>query len=133
MRFNRQNRRSFFPSSRSGKRTPFARRRIFLFFWIGVLTVLGLVPLRDFNIGSLDKILHALFSFITVVLFFTGSRERTIFSLIFIGFLVLVCGILIEMIQGFIPGRTSNPYDVLANFIGIAVAVFFLAKRYGKA
>jgi len=103
-----------------------------LFLWSGILIVLAFIPLYDFDIGPLDKVIHVFCAFITVILFFTAFRRKTGSFLILIGGFVLISSTLVEMLQGFIPGRASNPYDMLANFIGIAAAVFLLARHHGK-
>jgi len=114
---------------RPGERFPFEHGTL-LFLWSGVLIVLAFIPLYDFDIGPLDKIIHVFCAFITVVLFFTVSRKKTVPFLILIGIFLLICSTLVEVLQGFIPGRASNSCDMLANFIGIAAAVFLLARHH---
>jgi VanZ family protein len=94
-------------------------------YWLGagvallaVILVLALLPLpAPLPIAQGDKILHVLaFSFLT--LWFLGVFETALAPRV-AGGLVLY-GVLIELLQGLTTYRSSDPYDVLSDVIGIS-------------
>jgi len=98
------------------------------FAWVGIFTALALLPLPAIDLGPFDKILHVGVTFGAMVLFFYGSGKKSIAFLAYLGIILLLYSFAIEVIQGYIPGRTFNPYDILANTTGIILAFFFLRK-----
>ena len=43
----------------------------------------------------------------------------------------LAFGVLIELVQLAIPGRSASLFDLLANMVGLSLAWYFLRSRYG--
>lgn len=105
-----------------------------------IILVLSLVPINT-SMGSgimdfphADKMAHfMLYGLLSFLLLhelnrnFTGKISIILFTLI----LCLIYGGLIEIFQGLIDGRSSELYDLLADFIGsvMAIPAFYLFKR----
>jgi len=95
-----------------------------------MITVLSLSSFEDFDtqgisIPHLDKLVHFFFYFVAAILGVLLIREQTkghlnlSRSIIISTLFVIVYGIVIEVIQStFIPYRSGESFDVLANSIG---------------
>lgn len=108
--------------------------------WALVILILTLTPgkfmpkVEYWNIMSLDKYVHMSIFFIQVLLVLRGAKAlkilttRNYFIYAFIGTLY---GVLIECIQQFIPLRSFEVNDMLANMAGalIAAAVFYIFEK----
>jgi len=98
------------------------------------LTVISLLPLRGLNVPSFkfeDKIVHFfLYFFLTLVwLKAYPPFKQKVFHLFII---VVLWGIVIEFLQqNFIPNRSGDVYDALANTLG-GIAGIFIFIRYKK-
>ena len=75
-----------------------------------------------------DWVVHIL-GFMVITSAFCGPLQRRYQNWIFAIFLIF--GILIELVQLAIPGRTASLVDMLANLAGLALAWYFLRSRYG--
>ena len=105
-------------------------------FQIGV-TVLMLLPSSGFpniQISNFDKLAHVGIYFLSFLLwafsFFNkaASLKKTI---ILVLILLLIYGMVIEVVQGqFIPDRTSDIWDIVANSVGLGIGwvVFYILK-----
>jgi len=113
-----------FPASLRRKRLS-VLKALLPFAWVGIFTAFALLPLPAIDLGPFDKILHIVVTFGAMVLFFYGSGKKSIAFLAYLGIILLLYSFAIEVIQGYIPGRTFNPYDILANTTGITLAFFF--------
>jgi VanZ family protein len=100
-------------------------------FWTGVILFFCLIKSSDIpqiNIPNLDKVIHAFFHFVFVLLWFLFLKKKlnssNNFNLLAITFVFsLVLGIVIEMIQQFFTvTRTGDPLDILANVSGATLA-----------
>lgn len=68
---------------------------------------------------SLDKILHfAGFGFMALLAVFAG-RGLVFWKRMSLVLLVLFFGVVIEFIQYYLPWRTFNPIDIVANSLGV--------------
>lgn len=101
--------------------------------WIVVMCYLlfspgSALPKTGLNVPYADKIAHAGMFAVLVFLFCLDSRN-TGKSKIRIGILILgvfAFGILSEYLQhAYIPGRSGNVYDCVADVIGIITGLFF--------
>jgi len=75
-----------------------------------------------------DWVVHIL-GFMVITIAFCGPLQRRYRTKVFVAF--LACGVLIELIQLGIPGRTASLIDMSANLAGLALGWFFLRSRYG--
>lgn len=107
--------------------------------WIGwwILTwLLSVMPAQElprFSLWNADKVIHFGFYFCQLSLFHrafpSSNKLRLLSALLFFA----ASGILIEWIQGnCIPGRFADPYDVLANSLGLLTA-YLLFRRAATA
>ena len=101
-----------------------------------MITVLSLISLgtigSSIKIANKDKYVHFIFYFVFVVLWFlvaksisNAKKTNLIVLLTAIGY-----GILMEICQGFTKTRTPDVMDALANSIGAAIGLFFIASVY---
>lgn len=104
------------------------------FYWILVFIATSLPSTSVFGIGKFDKIAHfsayAVLSFLMYWLFYIGNKSvmlnwRKVFIIIFV---LTLYGILDEIHQSFIPGRSTEFYDLVADVLGIWSGV--LIARY---
>ena len=110
-------------------------KRIFLYsalFWTGVILFFCLIKSSDIpkvNIQNLDKVIHAFFHFVFVLLWFLFFKKKfnstNSFKPLAISFVFsFIFGIIIEMLQQFFTTtRTGDLLDVLANLSGATLAV----------
>ncbi|MFM7007313.1 MAG: VanZ family protein [Flavobacteriales bacterium] len=79
-----------------------------------------------------DKVGHfigyGILSLNTFLVFGFRSRWHTLFILLFL----VGWGVLMECLQGFVPGREVSGLDIVANTIGVAIgtSLYFWWKRY---
>ena len=104
-----------------------------------ILSVINTGVLPKTDVPSADKIVHTIMYFgITGILILNQtrylreqiSRNQLIFAFgISVGF-----GILMEIIQHFLPWRSGSVYDFIANTLGVilAVVVFGICRNYKK-
>jgi VanZ family protein len=104
--------------------------------WIGwwILTwLLSVMPAQElprFTLWNADKAIHFVFYFCQLALFHWASPSAKKSSLFLALLSFAASGGLIEWIQGYcIPGRFADPYDLLANLLGLGSA-FLLFRRF---
>ena len=78
---------------------------------------------KPLTIGS-GFYLHALFYFIAAVLFHATLSDRRIGRMLVILLILFGVGIVFEIIQIYLPKRTCNPMDIVAN--GVGLGAFFI-------
>ena len=100
------------------------------FVWAIGFTLLALVTLPFSELGFLDKILHAGVTFGAVLLFAwgAGNKSNSTAFVVFLGVLILIYSFFIEIVQKYIPGRSLNIYDFLANFVGVILGVWVIHR-----
>ncbi|NER12666.1 teicoplanin resistance protein VanZ [Leptobacterium flavescens] len=96
------------------------------------------LPKLEFKLS--DKLLHAAFYLIlTWTWFFSFSpsgtdKKRENKALIVIAVIIAVYGMIIEALQGILPfGRTADWRDIVANVIGILLAVFAIKRILSRS
>ena len=112
--------------------------------WGTIILILTLTPgqflpkVDYWSVNSLDKYIHFLIFFIEQIFLLWGSfkknhsiSNKTIILLLFIGILF---GLIIELIQTFIPHRSYDLNDLVANSIGcfLGIFVFFIYIRLNR-
>jgi len=95
-----------------------------IFFWLSVLAILA-VSVAPANtsetISSLDKVIHFFaFLVLTYLLWSAYSLPRPIASCIL---LLSLFGLVIELVQHFVPNRIFSLYDFAADIAGIIAGV----------
>jgi VanZ family protein len=96
-------------------------RKIFLFTFILIAISIGILsllpPKSALNLGSNDKISHFIAYF---VLSLNGLLVWRISNKTFwLISAIISYGLLLEFLQGFVPGRYTSLLDVIANTIGV--------------
>lgn len=106
--------------------------------WMLLLTVFSVLP--DFNSGAIRLTSYKLTSsgffihlFLIAAFLCSTAFKQSSFNIILIsGVIIFFYSILFELIQIFLPYRTFNYYDILANFVGIALGsiIFVTYSKY---
>jgi hypothetical protein len=110
---------------------PFKTVKIFkislLILWLSLITFTSLVDYSSvkvagepLNIGS-GFYQHVIGYFIAAFLFYLVMSEKQNGKMIFILLILFACGVIFEIIQGYLPKRTYNPMDIVANGLGLVV------------
>jgi VanZ family protein len=105
--------------------------------WSIVILVLTLIPgkeLPDVPIFGIDKFVHVfifglLMALTTYGLIKISLRNPVLMSAVY----TCAFGIMIELIQPYVPGRSFSYFDILANMMGVVagyICVLFLRGRY---
>ena len=103
---------------------------LFLEF-VGIVYLSLKSPSGGVHVQLNDKVGHfigyGILSLNTFLVFGFRSRLQTTFILLFL----IGWGVLMEGLQGFVPGREVSGLDIVANSIGVAIgtALYFVQKR----
>ena len=106
---------------------------ITLIIYVSIIIFLSVLPDRWLGkLTNIDKLFHfAAYGLLSFILFFALVFQNKIdlfkkypstFTLIF----TTLFGILNELFQIFVPSRSANPLDILANFLGSIIMVVLL-------
>lgn len=117
-------------------------------FWLGYLTVLitAFIPVvGSFNrvhIGHglfkirLDHLLHVAAYFLICMYYLFGQRKGLILfkkhSLYKFILLILLLATVTEVVQLWVPARAFNPFDLLANVVGLMIGVMIIKIKEGR-
>ena len=98
-------------------------RAIFV-IWIVAITALSVMPYSKNGIVSLKltesgMVLHFVGYFVASSLLYWAFRKDTLFSILFSCFSILLFSVFLEIVQLYLPYRTFNPKDIVANALGI--------------
>lgn len=118
-------------------RTTFPKRLMLdwlpLFFYLGLIFYLSSMPLRlpYHPFQHFDKIIHALEYAILSLLFYRAIRDSVQEPFVrYVGIIAIagciLYGILDEYHQAFVPMRSSDPYDVVADAVGATLMQWLL-------
>jgi VanZ family protein len=118
---------------------PFNAIKIFkislLILWLSLITFTSVVDYSSvkvsgepLNIGS-GFYQHVIGYFMAAFLFYLVMPENQHVKMIFILLILFGCGIIFEIIQGYLPKRTYNPMDIVANGLGLVVFYFYYRFR----
>jgi VanZ family protein len=96
-------------------------RKVFWGLLVLVVVVLSLLPIPQdqtfIQIPFADKVVHFLTYFILTIIALISSTQKH--SLLMILAIQILIGVCVEVAQSFIPGRTPEFLDVLANSLGV--------------
>ncbi len=102
---------------------------VLFIFWTCFIMLITALPFKESPAASqyhLDKFAHA---GMFLVLVFLGARTLRLTHFLFMGTVVAVIS---EIQQYFVPGRTVEIWDLLANLAGTGVGILIFYKRYGS-
>jgi VanZ family protein len=85
------------------------------------VTYASLRPMNSVDIGSWDKVGHLVLYFVFAMLGYRIVSNPRYYLYLCIG-IVAYSG-LMEVAQSFMPGRMMSVYDLLANAVGVAMAM----------
>ena len=109
-----------------------ALRLLLLMELLGIIYLSLKSPNGGVNVQLNDKVGHfigyGVLSLNTFLVFGFRTRLQTTLILLFL----IGWGVLMEGLQGFVPGREVSGLDIVANSIGVAIgtALYFVWKRY---
>jgi hypothetical protein len=92
--------------------------------WVVAITALSVMPYSKNGAASLKltgsgMVVHFMAYFITLALFCWAYRKDTLFSILFSCFSIFMFGVVLEIVQFYLPYRAFNPVDIAANASGI--------------
>jgi len=77
----------------------------------------------SFKLTESGMVLHFVAYFIAAALLYLAYRKNTLFSILISCFSIFMFSVALEFIQIYLPYRTFNPMDIVANGVGIVVFV----------
>jgi glycopeptide antibiotics resistance protein len=83
----------------------------------------GVIQLTFYKLTSSGFFLHLLSFFIAALLCFKAFKHGSLNLVFTSGVLLFLYSILLESIQVFLPYRTFNYFDILANSVGIGLGI----------
>jgi len=97
----------------------FIKSTIFI-IWLMAITVSSVIPHANDEMLSLrltrsGMILHFMAYFVAAVLFYWAYRKNTLFFILFSCFSIFMFGVVLEIVQFYLPYRTFNPIDIVTN------------------
>lgn len=97
----------------------------FLSFMIytALISYASLRPTASSTIDNWDKVAHVVAYFIFALIGYRLVSSRRHYLYLCLG--IMVYGVLMELGQSYMPGRMMSIHDVLANCVGVAIAVVF--------
>ena len=107
--------------------------RLWLALAFGLLAIMLVISVNAPLMDAVDEftddwVVHIL-GFMIITVAFCGPLQPRYRKRVFVAF--LACGILIELVQLAIPGRSASLIDMSANLVGLTLGWFFLSSRYG--
>jgi len=105
--------------------------RIIFLIWILFISVFSFVPYLNTNGTALISLIsssrvevHFISYFIGALLCYYAFKFSGITSIFLSGFSVFLWGVVLEIVQIWMPYRNFNPADIVANTFGITAFVF---------
>ena len=98
--------------------------RIILATSVFIITILSIKQVNiEFSVNSLDKALHFLcFSYLTLITWLSRILNKDLHVYV----IVLAYGILIEIVQRFLPYRSFEYLDIFADFVGVIAGLIII-------
>ncbi len=115
--------------------------KISFFACISAITIFSIIPnsnensLLSYNFLTLTNsgfFLHLIVYFLAFLLSYFTFRKNGFRYIFFMGGMIFSYSIFLEIIQIFIPYRSFNVYDILANFSGFILYIVFVAFYHKK-
>mgnify|MGYP001437671752 CR=1 FL=1 len=103
-------------------------KNIIFVVWVVAIAILSIIPNSNevgglsFKLTESGMVLHFAAYFVGTALAFWVFRKNTLFSILIPGFTIFLYSVVLGCIQLYLPSRTFNPVDIVANASGI---VFF--------
>ncbi|MEH6911267.1 MAG: VanZ family protein [Oceanicoccus sp.] len=101
---------------------------VFLIYTVFV-TFVSLRPIGNTAFGNWDKVGHLiLYCIFAAIGYYVVSNSR---HYLYLCSGIVGYGCLMEIAQSFTPGRMMSGYDMLANAVGVAIAIVFTRMTFG--
>ena len=104
---------------------------------VTVLSVLSYSGSNDLLMSvkftSSGFVMHGIAYFLGMLLCFLAFGAKNISFVVWTGLLVFLYGVILEVVQFYLPYRTFNPKDIIANTLGIFFFFAIWLVRYGRA
>ena len=105
--------------------------KIAFIIWMLLLTIFsvlpdsnsGIIQLTSYKLTSSGFFIHLFSFFIAASLCFKAFKHSSYNFILTSGIVIFLYSILLEVVQVFLPYRTFNYYDILANFVGIGLGI----------
>ena len=96
---------------------------IVFLIYTGFVTFVSLRPMESVAMGNWDKVGHlVLYLIFALIGYRVVSNPR---HYLYLCICIVVYSGLMEVAQSFMPGRMMSGYDLLANAVGVAIAMIF--------
>jgi VanZ family protein len=108
-------------------------------FWLSVIKTPSLKLYENWFWDNIDKFGHALayaalyFSGAFSLQNFSDKKQLTLSNLKVLFAFSFLYGFLIEILQHFLPHRSFDPFDMLANTLGLIIGAVIFARLFPKA
>ena len=98
--------------------------RIILGISVFIITILSIQEVNiKSSVNSLDKVLHFLcFSYLTLITWLSRILNKDLHVYV----IVLAYGILIEIVQRYLPYRSFEYLDIFADFVGVIAGLIII-------
>ena len=99
-------------------------KSILFIIWVVAITTLSVMPNSrngavSFKLTESGLVVHFIAYFVGSALIYWAIRKDTLFSILFSCFSIFMFGVVLEIVQFYLPYRTFNPVDIAANGLGI--------------
>jgi VanZ family protein len=103
-------------------------KSLILAIWIAGITILSIIPYSKnevpfYQLTKSGMVLHFAGYFVASALFYWVFRKDTLSSILFLFLSIFLFSVFLEIIQLYLPDRTFNPMDIVANGLGIFIFV----------
>ena len=104
------------------------KNKLLLILSIIIVLFISLMPVNGNMLGNIgDKIVHALiYMFLGISIINVYGEKNITIKLLLIAALM---GLIIEIIQYYIPGRNTSIYDGISNITGLVISSFFQSVK----
>ena len=110
--------------------------RVLFVLWVVAVTVLSVLSysgsndlLMSVKFTSSGFVMHGIAYFLGMLLCFLAFGAKNISFVVWTGLLVFLYGVILEVVQFYLPYRTFNVYDVVANGAGMVIFVIVWMVR----
>ena len=110
--------------------------KILFILWVVAVAALSVISypgskdlLMSFKLTSSGFVVHGIAYFVGMLLCFLAFDARNISFVVWAGLLIFLFSVVLEVLQFYLPHRTFNVWDVVANGVGVVVFVVIKLKR----
>jgi|LGVF01.1.fsa_nt_gb glycopeptide antibiotics resistance protein len=82
------------------------------------------------KVTSSGFVVHGVAYFVGILLCYFSFNKKNISFVLWSGLLIFLFSVVLEVVQFYLPNRTFNVYDVVANGVGILFFVVFISHRH---